>query len=116
MVLLLMILIVLNLEKIRKISDNRKIQKNINAHIKTLEKLEEDRDFFEFYSYIDHNDLHWVDELEEYNMLSRSTGSYIWIYNKVMKLVYEQDDEYFNKERAINPIGLERIPINILLS
>lgn len=104
-----------NIYKIHRWIQGININKNIHIHMENLEKLEAERDFFGLLSYYDNNSLYQSDKFADYRALISLSSSYFTTYYTVLRLAYDEEITYSDRERWIAFIGddLERIYDNI---
>lgn len=103
---LLVLLAAANSYEVERFVINRRISRNYNVHKTQLDKLEEERNFIGFYIYYYENRLYYSDSFEEYNAASNVANNYEMIYNYMMALITEDDENsYYSEEQRIEMLA-----------
>ena len=73
---------------------NRSIDANYHKHKAVLDEYEADRNFFAFDAYYNKHQLYYNDRMNEYRAVENVCSNYIMVYEYVMAVVTEEEDEY----------------------
>ena len=103
---LLVLLAAANSYEVEHFILNRRISRNYNVHKTQLDRLEEDRNIIGFHVYYYENRLYYSDSFDEYNAANNVANSYEMVYNYMMALVAEDnEDSYYSEEQRIEMLA-----------
>jgi len=103
---LLVLLAAANSYEVEHFILNRRISRNYDVHKTQLDRLEEDRNIIGFHVYYYENRLYYSDSFDEYNAAYNVANSYEMVYNYMMALVAEDnEDSYYSEEQRIEMLA-----------
>lgn len=81
------------------------IKMDLDTHVRKLDRLEADRDFFGLTSYYETNELYYSQDLREYRAISYMSSDYLHIYDYTFRLLNHEKYTYTSPEELTEDIS-----------
>ncbi len=101
----LMGLMVANKWEIRDWANERKIVKNERLYRQSLDQYEENREYMKLASYMQFYKLGYSKTFDEYYDVYEASGSYVSVYESVMRLWNLENEKYYTVDDLCNTIS-----------